>query len=108
MLGRDRGFLGAECLCYASYGFPGKDALEDAAQNGGGFNYPLAFFFFGSAVVIAFIIRAVVYFKAKNARKYRHRVEYGSVRRFACAIVVYFFYEQSSKLNSRIRGIGNE
>ncbi len=83
MLGRDRGFLGAECLCYASYGFPGKDALEDAVRNGGGFvNYPLAFFFFGSAVVIAFIIRAVVYFKAKNARKYRHRVEYGSVNTY--------------------------
>ena len=35
-------FLGTECLCYAGYGFPGKDALEDTAHNGGGFlvNYP--------------------------------------------------------------------
>lgn len=28
----------------------------------------------------AAIIRAVVYFKAKNAKKYRHGVEYGSAR----------------------------
>ncbi|NRD91265.1 VirD4-like conjugal transfer protein, CD1115 family [Enterococcus faecalis] len=30
--------------------------------------------------VVAVIIRAVVYFKAKNAKKYRHGVEYGSAR----------------------------
>ena len=24
-----------ECLCYAGYSFPGKDALEDTAHNGG-------------------------------------------------------------------------
>ena len=55
MLGRDRDFLGAECLCYAGYGFPGKDALEDTAHNGSGFfiNHPFAFLLFGSAVAIA-------------------------------------------------------
>ena len=30
--------------------------------------------------VAAVIIRVVVYFKAKNAKKYRHGVEYGSAR----------------------------
>ena len=33
---------------------------------------------FGAAGAV--IIRAVVYFKAKNAKKYRHGVEYGSAR----------------------------
>ena len=34
--------------------FPGKDALEDTAHNGGFLvNYPFAFFLFGSAVAIA-------------------------------------------------------
>ena len=36
MLGRDRDFLDAECLCYTGYDFPGKDALEDTAHNGSG------------------------------------------------------------------------
>ena len=43
--------LGAFCrLGGAAHGFPGKDALEDTAHNGGGFlvNHPLAFFLFGS------------------------------------------------------------
>ena len=54
MVGRDRDFLGAECLCYAGYGFPGKDGLEDAAHNGGGFlvDHPLALVLFGGEIAI--------------------------------------------------------
>lgn len=41
-----------------------------------------SFYFYDIIVglVVAAIIRAVVYFKSKNAKKYRHGIEYGSAR----------------------------
>lgn len=47
----------------------------------------------------AAVIRAAVYMKAKNAKKYRHGVEYGSARwgRAACAVVVGVFVAACSE-----------